>query len=303
MRVLLTGASGAIGRHVLPMLLAQSHQVTVATRPGSRRASRSPAPGMAPTPLDIFDGAAAARLMRGHDAVINLATRVPTGPVRPFLPGAWAETDRIRRDASRILTRAAHDAGVPRFVQESFAPIYADAGGQWIDETSAVRPARYNRTVLDAERAVEELRRPDGGIGVVLRFAFFYGEDDAYTRTIMETVRRGWMPYLGRPDAYVPLIRHEDAAAAVVAALSVPAGVYNVVDDEPFTRRELGGVIARALCVKAPRMLPAWLAKLGGPVAETIARSLRISNRKLRDAAGWAPRYPSAREGWRLTVV
>jgi nucleoside-diphosphate-sugar epimerase len=111
------------------------------------------------------------------------------------------------------------------------------------------------------------------------------------------------MPYLGRPDAYVPLIRHEDAAAAVVAALSVPAGVYNVVDDEPLTRRELGGAIARALRVKAPRMLPAWLAKLGGPAAETIARSLRISNRKLRDAAGWAPRYPSAREGWRLAVV
>lgn len=296
MRILLTGASGAIGRRVVPLLLTRGHEVTVASRPGSRRPPPAARLGVTIAPLDIFDSHAAIRVMRGHDAAINLATRVPSGVVRPFLPGAWAEMDHIRRDASRALTLAARDAGVSRFVQESFAPIYADAGAQWIDETAAVRPVAYNRTVLDAEHAAAEFGGGAESVGVVLRFALFYGDDDAFTRTMLDTVRRGWLPFLGRLDAYVAMVHHEDAAAAVVAALTAPGGIYNVVDDEPLTHRDVGEAIASLLGVRAPRALPAWVAKLGGSLGETIARSLRISNRKLRET-DWVPRYPSVREG------
>ena len=300
MQVFLIGASGVIGRRVLPMLVAQGHRVTAVMRPGSRPAKTTD--GVTSVLLDIFDVLAAGRAMRDHDAVINLATRVPTGTIRPLIPGAWAETTRIRRDASSALTLAASDAGVSRFIQESFAPIYADCGDRWIDESSTVSPASYNRSVLDAEQAAEHFAT-GGRSGVVLRFAFFYGENDPFTHAAIESIRRRVMPFFGHADAYISMVHHEDAASAAVAALALPSGVYNVVEDEPSTRRELGDTIAQVLGVKSPRMLPAWVAKLAGPVGETIARSLRISNRKLRDAAGWTARYPNAREGWRAAVA
>ena len=299
MRVLLIAASGVIGRRALPLLVAQGNQVTAATHPGSKRALPSVGTEVTSMPLDIFDVDAARRLMSGHDAVINLATKLPTGTLKPFLPGAWDETNRIRRDASRILTRAAHEAGVPRFIQESFAPIYEDGGSRWIDETCPVRPSRYNRAMVDAEHAVEQFGSAANRSGVALRFALFYGDHDPNTDTIIQSVRHGWMPFPGRSDGYLSMVHHQDAASAVVAALTVPSGVYNVVDDEPLTRREFGDALAGILAVKPPRLLPEWVAKLTGSVGEMLSRSLRISNRKLRDASGWTPVYPSAREGWR----
>jgi 2-alkyl-3-oxoalkanoate reductase len=297
MKVFVTGATGAIGRRALPVLVAQGHEVTAATRPGSWRAVDS-RDGVTSVVLDIFDREAAARAMRGHDVVVNLATRIPTGMVRPFLPGAWRETTRIRRDASRALSDAAREAGVARFIQESFAPIYEDAGAEWITERSPMRPARYNRAVLDAEQSAQRFAE-GGGAGVVLRFAYFYGgAEDPFTRLMLDTVRRGWNPVMGRADGYFSTVHHDDAASAVVAALGVPAGTWNVANDEPLTRRALGEALATVVGVKAPRMLPAWMARLGGAIGETLGRSLRISNRAFREASGWVPRYASAREGW-----
>jgi nucleoside-diphosphate-sugar epimerase len=96
--------------------------------------------------------------------------------------------------------------------------------------------------------------------------------------------------------------RSPEKAAAVRAALAVPGGVYNVVDDEPLPRRAFYDSLAEALGVPPPKLLPAWVKVLAGSLGETTARSLRISNRKLRQASGWAPRYPSVREGWRSVV-
>jgi nucleoside-diphosphate-sugar epimerase len=145
------------------------------------------------------------------------------------MKGAGDVTDSghrgIRREVSANLVGAAlAGASVQRLIQESFAPIYADRGDAWIDETAPVAPARYNRSTLDAEAAAERFTHA-GGTGVVLRFGFFYGSDDAPTRQIVESVRKGWFPLLGRPEAYTSWIRHEDAASAVVAALTLPAGV------------------------------------------------------------------------------
>jgi len=116
-------------------------------------------------------------------------------------------------------------------------------------------------------------------------------------------VRKGWAPVPGSPDGFVSSVSHDDAAAAVVAALDVPGGAYNVGDDEPLRRREMVDALASALGVPPPRLPPAWVVKLGGGLAELMARSLRISNRKLRQASNWAPRYPSIREGWRATLA
>jgi nucleoside-diphosphate-sugar epimerase len=141
-----------------------------------------------------------------------------------------------------------------------------------------------------------------GGAGVVLRFGFLYGPGDGMTLKLIEGVRRGWFALFGQPDGFCSWSEHGDTARAVVAALGVPAGVYNVVEDEPMRRRELASGLARALSVRPPRLLPRWATPLGGVVGETIGRSLRISNEKLRRAGGWSPRYRTALEGFEAVI-
>ncbi len=299
MRVFVAGATGVIGRRAVPLMAQAGHEVTGLARSAASTAALERA-GARAMRVDLFDAEAVRRAVSGHDAVVNLATHVPPGS-RTFLPGAWHETDRIRTIAAANLADAAIAGGAGRMLQESFAPIYERGGDRWIDEQWPMRPARYNRTVLDAERACARVTEA-GGAGVALRFAYFYGPDSEFTRQLISLVRHGWTPPLGAPDAYFSSLAHDDAATAVVAALAVPAGIYNVVDDEPLRRRALVDSVAATLGAAPPRMPPAWILRLLGPVGETLARSLRISNRKLRQLGAWAPRYPSAREGWRAAV-
>ena len=299
MRIFVTGSTGVIGRRAIPRLVAAGHQVTgVARTP--EKSGRVIEMGATPVQVDLFDPAAMRHAVAGHDTVINLATSIPPSS-RTFVPGAWRENDRIRRDASRYLAQAALAGGADRLIQESFAPIYPDRGDAWIDESAPLQPARYNRSVLDAEAAADRFTT-SGHVGVVLRFAFFYGPDSDFTADFIRFVRRGWAPTLGSPDGFVSSVSHDDAAAAVVAALGLPAGVYNVVDDEPLPRREFFGSLAATLGVAPPRFPPAWLARLTGSLGEMLARSQRISNRKLRDTSGWAPAIRSAKDGWPLVV-
>jgi nucleoside-diphosphate-sugar epimerase len=228
--------------------------------------------------------------------VINLATHVPS-TAGSLLPGAWHENDRIRRVASALLADAARAGGVRRFIQESFAPIYADRGDDWVDETSPVQPARYNRTVLDAEASAQRFAG-GGGAAVMLRFASFYGPDSSQLPAMISFVRRGWMPLPGPASSYFSSVSHDDAAAAVIAALEVPPGIYNVGDDEPLRHREVADALAHAVGAPRPRLPPAWLTPLAGSIGRLYARSVRLSNRKLRLEGGWAPRYRSVREGF-----
>jgi nucleoside-diphosphate-sugar epimerase len=197
---------------------------------------------------------------------------------------------------------AARTAGVGRFVQESFAPVYPDRGDAWIDETTPIAPARYNRTIADAEGAAARFSAA-GGAGVVLRFAAFYGPDARFLADLVRAVKRGLAPLFGPPAAYISSVSHDDAAAAVVAALEVPAGIYNVADDEPVSHRDFVNSLADALGVRHPRLVPPWMTALGGSLARTMARSLRVSNRKLRAASGWAPVFRSVRDGWPTAVA
>jgi len=121
----------------------------------------------------------------------------------------------------------------------------------------------------------------------VLRFAYFYGPDSPLILEMIKYVRRGWAPIFGAPDAFYSSLSHDDAASAVVA------------DDEPLRRRELVDSLVAALDVRPPRLPPRWATKLAGSLGEGMACSLRISNRKLKAASAWAPKYPSIRAGWR----
>jgi len=291
MRVFLTGSTGVIGRRAVPLLVSARHQVTAVARSAEKRLALERAGATAVT-VDPFDPLAVQQAVRGHDAVINLATHIPRA-TRAFFPGAWRENSRVRRVVSANLAAAALAAGGAKMIQESFAPIYPDMGDRLIDETAPTRPARYNRAVLDAEAATERAK------GVVLRFGYFYGPDSDFTRGLIASVRKGRAQLIGDPAGFWPTVSHDDAASAVVAALTVPAGIYNVVDDEPLRRRELVDSLAAALGVPRPKLLPGWLKYLLGSLGETLARSQRISNRKLRAASSWVPRWRNAREGWR----
>jgi nucleoside-diphosphate-sugar epimerase len=291
-----TGATGVVGRRAIPRLVAEGHRVTAVGRSAEKR-GRLASAGARPVAVDLFDGPAVRRALSEAEAevVINLATHMPSSAFRMMLPWSWRENDRVRREASAALVDAALEAGVRGFVQESFAPIYEAGGEAWIDETWPVRPAPYNRTVLDAERSVERFAE-GGGRGVVLRFAGFYGPDP-FLATMVATMKRGWAPLPGPQDAYWSSLAQDDAATAVVAALEAPPGIYNVCDDEPLTRREYGEVLALTAGARPPRPIPGWLAKLGGSTMELLSRSQRMSNGKLKSATGWSPRWPSARQG------
>jgi nucleoside-diphosphate-sugar epimerase len=299
MRLFLTGATGVIGRRAVPALVAAGHEVTAVGRTPEKRAAIEQA-GARAVAADLFDAEAVAAAVAGHDAVINLATAIPPAS-KAIRASAWRMNDRIRREASRNLVDAAVAAGASRYVQESFAPMYAGAGENWIDEGAPLDPAPHSRSTLDAEASARRFAEA-GGAGVILRFGFFYGPDGSFAEDTIRAVRRGLAPTVGRPDDYLASIHHDDAGSAVVAALSVPAGTYNVVDDEPLRRREFYESLADALGVGRPKMPPSWLAGLTGSLGKTLSRSIRVSNRRFHEAAGWAPAYPSAREGWRAAV-
>lgn len=247
--------------------------------------------------MNLMDAASVRRAMGKPDIVINLSTHIPDSRTARRFPWSWRENDRVRRVGSANLATAARLAAADCVIQESFAPLYEDRGDEWIDERWRLNPARHNKTVLDAESAVAQFTK-FGGRGIVLRFAYFYGADSPLTRGMLESVRRGVSPLVGSPDAYYPTVSHDDAAAAVVEALHLPAGTYNVVDDQPLTRGDWLESLSQALGVALPRNRASWLTALDGGATELRSRSQRVSNRKLRELTDWRPTAASVREAW-----
>ncbi|HSB53010.1 MAG TPA: NAD-dependent epimerase/dehydratase family protein, partial [Gemmatimonadales bacterium] len=251
MRIFIAGATGVVGRRLIPMARAAGHMVTAVGRTPEKRALLGRL-GANAAPVDLVDPVSIGRAVAGHEAVINLATHIPRSSARMMLPGAWRENDRLRGISSGLLAEAATTAGAERLIQESFALTYADQGTSWVTEESPLQPVRYNRTVLDAETAAARFAR-NGGIGIVLRFAAFYGPNDPLFTEVIQSIRWGRLPYPGAPEAFISFVSHEDAATATLAALTLPSGVYNVVDDEPLSRHDAGVTLAGLLGVRPPR--------------------------------------------------
>lgn len=297
MRVFVAGATGVAGRNSVPRLVEAGHDVTAAVRsPG--KAALVATLGAAPVQIDLFEAARLTSAIEGHDAVVNLATKIP--PIsKAMLPGAWAENDRIRTEASKNLVDAAIAAGATRFVQESLGFVYPDRGGAWIEEDVEVDPPPHARSVLDAEAQVRRFVE-GGGSGTILRFAQFYSEDSLHTTSMVKLARRRACPLPGPPDAYSPMIHAEDVGSAVTAALAAPGGVYNIVDDEPLRQRELVAILSDAVGIGTLRFPPASLMQLGGAKVRMLMRSQRVSNRRFREAAHWAPR--STRDGFAAVI-
>lgn len=299
MNVFVAGGTGVVGRRLVPLLVGSGAAVSAVAR-SDAKAAQLRKQGATPVRVDLFDPAQVEAAVAGHDAVINVATKIPSG-MRILLPRAFRENARIRTEASQNLALAAISARARTFIQESFAPTYPDRGDEWIDESVPIQPTSYVRSVLDAESAATEFSK-SGGTGIVLRFSMFYGPDSSLTLDVVKSVKRGLTPAFGGSDAYMSSIWIDDAASAVLAALSAPAGAYNITDDAPIRRGEAFDLLAAELGVKPPRMLPRWVTGMMGSVVETLGRSQRISNAKFRHAANWVPRVPSLREGWKVLL-
>jgi UDP-glucose 4-epimerase len=283
--IVITGSTGVIGRRAVRELLAAGHRVTGVTR-SARGRQRLESLGAQAVEADVFDEASLRRAFDGAHAVVNLLTHVP-GADRMADPSAWEENDRIRTQASAAIARAAQAARVRRLVQESIAFVYADGGDAWLDEDAPVAGGGVTTTALTAERNARELFDGDA---VVLRFGLYMGPDSQSTLAALEAARDGASSALGPPGAYRPTIWLDDAAAAIAAVLGAPAGTYNVVDSDPATNAEIDAALAAAVGLRAlqPR------APQDGP----LARSQRVSNRRLHEVSGWAPRVRAATETW-----
>lgn len=240
MNVFVIGATGVLGREAVSRLRAARHEVGVLDR----------------RTTSMFDSEQLATALTGYDAVLNLATRIPLS-AKAVLASAWAENDRLRTEGSATLVEAATKAGVGRIVQEGISFVYADGGDRELDEDAPIKPVGHIASSVQAQHNV--LAHPGG---VFLRIGLLIG-GDAKTPPVL--VGDGWMS----------IVHPGDAAAAAIATLDAPPGVYNV--GSPILKRDLG-------VTRLPRFMGRF-----AKAFEVFGRSQRVVSTKLTEATGWKP--------------
>ena len=292
MKIFVTGATGAIGRHAVQALVEGGHAVTAMAR-SPEKAAILDAQGATPVSVSIFDKARLVQAVAGHDVIVNLATALPASSDFQQI-SAWAENIRIRTEGSATIVDAALEAGVPKLIQESVSMIYQDHGDQWIDESWPTDDFPMAQSNLAAEASANRFTK-SGGSGVILRLGWFYGPGAKHSEEFLELARKwGICVMMGGAKTYVSSINVLDGGRAVAAALSVASGIYNIVDDKPLTKREFADAIASAAGRKHYVRAPGRIAELLGDSTTSLTRSLRVSNAKFKAATGWSPRVASA---------
>ena len=300
MRVFVAGASGAIGTRLVPQLIARGHEV-IGTARSPRGIERAAALGAKPIVLDLLDGRAVRKavLDAEPDAIVHQATALTNVRFSRKLDRSFAQTNRLRRDGTDALLAAAREAGVHRFIAQSFASTrYAREGGPVKTEDDPLDPTPVaGMRETDAAMRYLDQAVTDAG-GIALRYGGFYGAPDD---GLLEPVRKRQFPIVGNGGGVSSFIHLDDAAAATVLALEHDGpAIYNIVDDEPAPVREWLPVLADALGAKPPRRFPVWLARLiageAGVMLGTDARG--ASNAKAKRELGWRLRYPSWRQGF-----
>ena len=307
MRVFVAGATGAIGKRLVPQLVEAGHEVTAITRREENLAGLYEM-GAEPVLCDVFDaGKLGSVLAQAEpDAVINELTDLPQSLNPRRLKEYYAANNRVRREGTRNLLSAARGAGVRRFLVQGSAYWYAPTGGAvkteeaplYLDAPSPIGQAV--QTIKDVEEAVLSA---EGIEGIVLRYGMFYGPGTWYAKDgdVGRQVRKRRYPMIGRGEGTYSFIHVDDAASATVAALErARPGVYNVVDDEPATAAEWMPLYAEALGAKRPPRVPAFLARLiAGEALVGWMLGLRgASNEKTKRELGWHPQYESWRQGF-----
>lgn len=300
MDVFVTGGTGAVGREAVKALVEAGHTVSALAR-SEEKARWLADQGAEPVQVSLFDENALAAAFDGHEAVANLASALPSTSQFIF-PWAWQRNHRVRAEGSRAVVNAALKAGIETLVQESVAMIYPDGGTQWIDEDTP--PDRFSSAEANLAAEANAARFTDsGGTAVVLRFGWFYGPGARHAEEFFALARHGLCVSIGPDDSYVSSIHVADGGRAVAAALIAPAGIYNVVDDTPLTKRAYADGLAASAGRPARIRAPGRAAVLLGNKMLGLRRSLRVSNARFKAATRWAPEFPSAVEGWQATAA
>jgi len=308
MRIFVAGASGVIGRRLVPLLVAQGHSVVGMTR-SDERAEQLREGGAEPVVVDVFDAEALRRAVTAAqpDVVVHELTDLPQNLDPRRAKEAYARNDRIRREGTSNLVAAAVASGAKRIVAQSIAFVYEPEGDAVKDEDAPIwddAPEPFTDSIAAVRQLEDMVVKADGIDGLALRYGFFYGPGTAYAAdgSLAEMVRRRRFPVLGKGAGVFSYIHIDDAASATVAAVERgPSGIYNVVDDDPAPMRDWLPVYAEALGAKPPRRLPAWIGRIAaGKFTAAMATQLRgASNEKAKRELGWQPSHASWREGFK----
>jgi nucleoside-diphosphate-sugar epimerase len=312
-KIFIAGASGAVGKQLVPLLVRRGHQVT-ATATSVEKADRLRALGALPVVLDGLDRSAVreAALSSKPDVVVHQMTAL--GGVRSFrnLDKALALSNRLRTEGTAYLLEAARAAGARRFVAQSFTGWPNARGGARVkteedalDPNPAPTMARSLEAIRTLERSVLEA---SDLAAVVLRYGAFYGPGTSLApgSFMLEAIRRRQFPIVGGGSGVWSFVHVADVAEATrIAIEGAPVGLYNIVDDEPAEVSVWLPELARMVGAKPPYHIPAWLGRLvlGDAGIWMMTEQRGSSNAKAKHALGWQPKYASWRDGFQRGLV
>lgn len=308
MRIFLTGATGAIGRRLIPHLVGAGHTVIAATRsPGKTHELMQQ--GAEPVIVDVLDKRAILNVVasaRTNVVIHELTALAGVTSYRNF-DSALEETNRLRTEGLDNLIAAAHASGATRFIAQSYAGWPTGGAGERVkSETAPLDAAPLKSMVksLDAIRHIEQTVPASAGlIGVVLRYGHLYGPGTGFSETgaMMKLVRRRALPIIGGGHGIWSFLHVDDAASATQVAITRgDAGIYNIVDDDPAEVCEWLPALAKAAGAPAPYSIPKWLGLLvaGNSVVFQMTSIRGLSNDKARHTLLWTPRQMTWREGF-----
>ncbi len=312
MRVFVAGATGAIGRRLVPLLVERGHDVVAMTRRRDK-VDALRAAGAVPVVADALDPASVRQALDDArpDVVVHELTALSTaGSLRRF-DRHFAATNELRTKGTDHLLEAARAAGARKFVAQSYAgwPYARDGdAAKTEDDPLDRRPPKHMRETLAALRHLEEaVLGAEGMEGLVLRYGALYGSGTSIAEDggLVELVRRRRFPVLGSGDGLWSFVHVDDAATATVLAVEGgEPGIYNVVDDEPAPVRLWLPELAAAVGAPPPRRVPTLVGRLAaGEVGVSLMTQVRgASNEKAKQRLGWSPRHPSWRTGFRAAL-
>jgi nucleoside-diphosphate-sugar epimerase len=304
MRVFVAGAGGAVGRRLVPMLVANGHQVT-GTTTSEKAGGAIRAMGAEPVVVDGLDavGVGEAVAKAEPDAIIHEMTALSGAPDFRHFDRWFALTNRLRTEGTEHLLAAAKATGVKRFVAQSFTGWSNSREGSWIkteDDPLDPHPLQEQTETLAAIKFLERAVLEAPLEGIVVRYGGLYGPGSS--ETLADILRKRMFPVIGNGAGIVSSTHIDDAASGTMAALERGRrGIYNIVDDDPAPSREFIPAIAAALGAPTPLHIPAWLGRLlAGNVAVTMMTEGRgSSNAKAKRELGWQPIWPTWRDGFR----
>ncbi|HKO84386.1 MAG TPA: NAD(P)-dependent oxidoreductase [Actinomycetota bacterium] len=307
MRVFVAGATGALGRHLVPMLVAAGHEVTATTRTPGKLAQLREA-GAEPVVVDGLDREAVMAAVRAAAPEVIVHQMTALAGMRSLRKPdqVFAATNELRTQGTDNLLAAAAQAGTRRVIAQSNDRAYERSGGPVKTEEDPLAsrpPSPSSARSLAAIKHVDETVPLAAPEGIVLRYGAFYGP--GASELLLDAVRKRQVPVIGGGTGISSFIEITDAAAATLAAVEGGApGAYNVVDSDPAPVAEWLPYLAKVAGAKPPLRVPAWLVRLlAGEFVVALMTSARgSSNEKARKELGWEPRYPSWREGFRAWV-